>query len=156
MLEILDDLPENQKVIIWARFQPELQLIAKTLRERYGAGSVVEIHGRVAESERQEGRRHFQDKDSGVNYLVGQPASGGFGITLTAASLMIYYSNDYSLETRLQSEDRFHRIGQEADKVTIIDLVAAGCPTETQIYTALRGKKNLADVITGDPKLSWL
>ena len=156
LVDILEDIPEKQKVIIWARFRPELDLITQTLREKYGAESTVEMRGGLTEAIKQEGRRRFQDKASGAKFLVGQPASGGFGLTLTAASLMIYFSNDYSLETRLQSEDRFHRIGQEADKVTIIDLIARACPTESQIYAALRGKKNLADVITGDPKLSWL
>lgn len=155
LLEILEECADDQKVIIWARFRPELALIAKTLKARYGEDQVVEFHGGVKDHIRQQGRRDFQHEHTRAKFFVGQPQAGGIGTTLTAASLMVYYSNDYSLETRLQSEDRFHRIGQLADKVTIIDIVAKKT-WDSKIVSALRGKKTLADTITGDPTIRWI
>lgn len=155
LLDILEDCADDQRVLIWARFRPELALIAKTLRERYGDEAVVEFHGGIKDRERQQGRRDFQDMSTCVRFSVGQPQAGGLGTTYTAASLMIYFSNDYSLETRLQSEDRFHRIGQTADKCTIIDIVAKRT-WDQRIVGGLRGKKTLADIITGDPTIKWV
>lgn len=155
LMDIIEEAGEKQKVIIWARFRPELHLIAVTLRAKYGNESVVEFHGGIKDAERQDGRREFQSEGSAARFLVGQPMSGGIGTTFTAASLMVYFSNDYSLEYRLQSEDRFHRIGQTADKCTIIDIVAKRT-WDQKIVSGLRNKKSLADIITGDPTLAWV
>lgn len=155
LLEILEETPEDQKVIIWARFRPELAAIAAALRGAYGEASVVEFHGGVDDLTRQQGRRDFQASTSGARFFVGQPQAGGIGLTLTAASLMVYFSNDYNLETRLQSEDRFHRIGQEAKKVTIIDIVAKAT-WDAKIVGALRAKKKIADLVLGDRHKAWV
>lgn len=155
LLEIIDEQADDAKIIIWARFRAELALIEETLTAKYGAGTVGAFHGGVENLTRGENRRGFQDVTSKLRFFVGQPQAGGIGLTLTAASVMVYYSNDYSLETRLQSEDRFHRIGQEADKVTIVDLVAKNT-SDSRILSALRSKKSLADLVQGDPSLSWL
>jgi SNF2 family DNA or RNA helicase len=77
-----------------------------------------------------------------------QPRTGGYGLTLTAATVMIYHDNDWSLEVRQQSEDRAHRMGQKS-VVTYIDLVAEGTVDE-QIREALVEKRDLADKVTGD------
>jgi len=76
------------------------------------------------------------------------------GITLTASSTVIYYSNSYNLEHRIQSEDRAHRIGQ-ANRVTYVDLI---CPktVDEKIVKALRSKKQLAGRILGDDWQSWI
>ena len=65
----------------------------------------------------------FQN-DPKIQYFIGQPQSGGIGLTLTAAEYAIYYSNSFDLETRLQSEDRCHRIGTTKN-VTYIDIEAS-------------------------------
>jgi SNF2 family DNA or RNA helicase len=67
---------------------------------------------------------------------------------------MIYYSNDFSLETRLQSEDRAHRIGQKKN-VTYIDLVAKNTIDE-KVMDALRNKQSVANLITGDNVKQWI
>jgi SNF2 family DNA or RNA helicase len=85
---------------------------------------------------------------------VGQPKTGGYGITLTAASTVIYYSNSYDLEIRLQSEDRAHRIGQ-TNKVTYVDIIAPDTIDE-KILQALREKINLAQRVLGEDARSWL
>ena len=96
----------------------------------------------------------FQDKDSELRCFVGQPRTGGYGITLTAANTVIYYSNSYDLEIRLQSEDRAHRISQ-SNKVTYVDIVTPKTIDE-KILKALRGKIDLAGQVLGEQARDWL
>ena len=140
--ELLSDI--EGKVIIWARFRADLKAIEGLL------GSLcVTYHGGVANDARAYAVEAFQ-KDPKIRYFVGQPQSGGLGLTLTAATYAIYYSNSFDLETRLQSEDRCHRIGT-TQNVTYIDIEALRT-VDGKIIKALRNKKNLADVITRDPR----
>jgi SNF2 family DNA or RNA helicase len=141
LLDILSDI--DSKVIIWARFKADLKAIEQAL----GALS-VSYHGEISNNDRSLAVERFQ-KDPRIKYFIGQPQSGGIGLTLTAADFAIYYSNSFDLETRLQSEDRCHRIGTK-NNVTYIDLEASKT-VDTKIIKALRDKKNLADVITKDP-----
>ena len=78
----------------------------------------------------------------------------GYGITLTQANTVIYYSNSYDLEKRLQSEDRAHRIGQKK-KVTYVDLIAEGTVDE-KIVEALRSKINIASEVMGEQLKEWI
>ena len=111
-------------------------------------------YGETPQDERQETVNRFQDKDNPLRFFVGQPRTGGYGITLTAANTMIYYSNSYDLEIRLQSEDRAHRIGQ-SNKVTYIDLVSPRTIDE-KILKTLRNKINLAGQVLGEQAREWL
>lgn len=85
---------------------------------------------------------------------MAQPKTGGYGITLTEASTVVYYSNSYDLEIRLQSEDRAHRIGQKR-AVTYIDLVSPDTIDE-KILQALRSKINIASEVLNEDTMSWL
>lgn len=152
MLEVCDDV--QGKVIVWARFRAEIALIGRKLRERYGAGAVLEFHGGVTENGRTHARQQFQDPASPVRFLVGQTETGGVGLTLTQARTVIYYSNSFSLESRLQSEDRAHRIGQ-TQSVTYVDLTASKT-LDQKLLRALRAKRSLANLITGDNFTEWL
>ncbi|MFZ2541920.1 MAG: DEAD/DEAH box helicase [Gallionella sp.] len=153
LLELLEET--EGKVIIWARFRKELELIANALRKEFGAKSVVEYHGKVSNADRQAAVDGFQSPDAqSPRFFVGQQHSGGIGLTLTAAATVIYFSNDFSLETRLQSEDRAHRIGQQKS-VTYIDIEAVDT-LDRKVIDALRSKKDMADVITGDDPRQWL
>ena len=89
-----------------------------------------------------------------MRFFVGQPKTGGFGLTLTAATTVIYFSNAYDLEIRLQSEDRPHRIGQKKP-VTYIDLVSTGTIDE-KVLTALRSKINISSEVLGEKAREWL
>ena len=82
------------------------------------------------------------------------PGASRSGITLTAANTVIYYSNGYDLEKRLQSEDRAHRIGQKK-AVTYIDLIAPKTVDE-KIRKALRKKINIATQIMGEELREWI
>lgn len=141
-LKVLIDTIEGIEgsMIIWARFKPEMEAIATALRKVYGNDSVVEYHGSVDVSLRADNVKRFQDKSA--RFFVGNTHSGGIGLTLTAATTMIYYSNDFSYEARAQSEDRAHRIGQ-SHNVVYIDLIAMGTVDE-KISKALAAKAKMA------------
>jgi SNF2 family DNA or RNA helicase len=113
---------------------------------------VVEYHGGTRTEERASAVERFQ-KDPTCLFFVANQSTGGYGITLTAASNVVYYSNDYDLEKRLQSEDRAHRSGQ-TKSVTYVDLVAPGT-VDDKIIEALINKKNIADLVTGDGARGW-
>lgn len=144
VLDIAEEL--DGKAIVWARFRAEIDMLAKLLREKYGNASVVEYHGGVGSQEREAAVNAFQHGDA--RFFVGQQHSGGYGLTLHAATTVIYYSNDFSLEARLQSEDRAHRIGQH-HPVNYVDIECLGT-IDTRILEALRSKKDLAELITRD------
>ena len=141
LLDVLSDI--DSKVIIWARFKADLRAIERALGEL-----AVAYHGEVSNDQRAIAVERFQN-DPKIRYFVGQPQSGGIGLTLTAADCAIYYSNSFDLETRLQSEDRCHRIGTK-NNITYIDIEAPKT-IDTKIIKALQNKKSLADVVTKDP-----
>jgi len=152
---ILDIANEtSSKIIIWARFRSEIQAIVKVLNDDDSVGTAVAYYGDVSAADRNIAIDTFQDEKSDVRFFVAQQHSGGYGLTLTAASYVIYYSNDFSLEARLQSEDRCHRIGQ-TNPVTYIDLEVLDT-IDSRIITALQAKKKLADTITRDDVSTWL
>ena len=147
VLKILEEAGE-QKVLIWANFVPSIQRLVGTIAEVHGEESVGGFYGAVSNNERQVLVEKFQDPSSPLKYLVLQPATGGYGLTLTAATLVVYHDHDWSLATRQQTEDRAHRKGQR-NTVTYIDLVAKGTLDE-RLREALVVKKELADRVTGD------
>jgi SNF2 family DNA or RNA helicase len=153
--ELLDVVEEIQgKAIIWASYTHDIKAISEALRDKFGEDSVATYYGATPQDERQEIVNLFQRKDSPLRFFVGQPRTGGYGITLTAATTMIYYSNSYDLEIRLQSEDRAHRIGQ-TNKVTYVDLVSPNTIDE-KILAALRTKIDLASQVLGEDVKTWL
>jgi len=145
--ELLNVLEETQGgVIIWATFRRTIQMIYDALAKKYGASRVATYYGETESEVRQEIVEGFQKGN--IKYFIGQPRTGGYGLTLTKAKTVIYFNNTYDMEVRLQSEDRAHRIGQ-TDKVTYIDFVAPKTIDE-KILKTLSNKKKLADQITGD------
>ncbi len=146
LLNILEEV--DGKVIIWAVYRHDIKEITNILSERYGADSVESFFGDTPDSERQDIVSRFQDRESNLRFFVGNPRTGGYGLTLTASNTVVYYSNSYDLEIRLQSEDRAHRISQ-TKKVTYIDLISEGTIDEF-IVKNLRGKINLATKVLGE------
>ena len=141
------------KAIIWAHYQYDVKDIIKEIVKVYGPGSVVDYFGLTPQDERDTNRKQFQS-DPRCRFLVGTPATGGYGLTLTAANTVIYYSNGYDLEKRLQSEDRAHRIGQKKN-VTYVDIIAEDTVDE-KIVKALRDKINVASQVLGEELKSWI
>ena len=152
--ELLDVLSEMEgKAIIWAHYQHDVKNIIREVVKIYGEGSIVDFFGLTPQDERQDNIRKFQD-DPKCRFFVGTPATGGYGITLTAANTVIYYSNGYDLEKRLQSEDRAHRIGQKKS-VTYVDIMAENTVDE-KIVKSLRKKINIASEVMGEDLRSWI
>ena len=152
LMECLEEV--EGKVIIWATYREDIKNIVIALKKAYGEASTVEYHGGVDTAYRQDHIAQFQAKTSPTRYFVGNPQTGGYGITLTAANTVIYYSNSYDLEKRLQSEDRAHRIGQTGS-VTYVDLIAEGTIDE-RIVKSLKDKVNIANEIMGEDIKDWI
>jgi SNF2 family DNA or RNA helicase len=153
--ELMSILDETEgKVIIWANYIYDIENIVESIKKEYGDNSVVQYYGEVNIDERQKGIERFQDPLSPFRFFIGNPQTGGYGITLTAANTVIYYSNGYDLEKRLQSEDRAHRIGQKKS-VTYIDLIAEKTIDE-KIVKALRKKIDIASQIMGEELKDWI
>ena len=145
--EVLNVLSESAgKSIIWATFTPAVERISKSISECYGAKRVGCIHGGVSKEERTRILAEF--KQGEIDYLVMNQKTGGAGLDLWQATTVIYYNNDWSLDVRLQSEDRAHRIGQ-TKSVLYVDIVCRGTVDE-KIIAALKAKNSIALQITGD------
>ena len=151
LMDVLDEI--EGKAIIWGHWQKDIQNIVDEIEKKYGPGSVVSYYGLTPQEERQDNIRKFQS-DPKCRFFVGTPSTGGYGITLTSANTVIYYSNGYDLEKRLQSEDRAHRIGQKKN-VTYIDIIADKTVDE-KIVKSLRDKINIASEVLGEELRTWI
>ena len=152
--ELMDVLEEMEgKAIIWAHWRHDIDTIVESIEDKY-PGSVVTYYGDTTTEDRQKAIKKIQDPESKVRFLVGTPQTGGYGITLTGASTMIYYSNGYDLEKRQQSEARIDRIGQKKP-MTYIDIIAEDTVDE-KIVKSLRKKVNIATEIMGEKLKAWI
>ena len=152
--ELMSILEETEgKVIIWANYQLSVGEIIQKIIKVYGKDSYVHYYGLTPQEDRQYFIRKFQN-DPKCRFIIGTPQTGGYGITLTQANTVIYYSNGYDLEKRLQSEDRAHRIGQKKT-VTYIDLICEDTVDE-KIVKALRNKINIASEVMGEELRDWI
>ena len=150
--EVLEET--SGKVIIWATYLADIESIAEMLTKEYGKDSFVTYYGATSSDDRVEAIKKFQDESSPVRFFLGNVQTAGRGITLTAASTVIYYSNNFSLELRQQSEDRAHRLGQK-NKVTYIDLVVRNSLDE-KIIKSLIEKRNIANEVLKDDLEQWI
>ena len=151
LLRILEEA--DGKSIIWATYVHNIESIKQTLEDLYGKDSVVSIYGKDSVENRKLAVEDFQHNDR-CRFLVGNPSTGGYGLTLTAARNVIYFSNSYNLEVRKQSEDRAHRIGQK-NKVNYIDLIVPNS-IEMMIISALKRKIKLSAQTLGEEVKKWL
>jgi SNF2 family DNA or RNA helicase len=153
--ELMDVLFEMEgKAVIWAHYRYDIEVIVEAIKKEYGDNSVVTYYGDTTTEDRQKAIKLIQDPNSPVRFIVGTPQTGGYGITLTGASTMIYYSNGYDLEKRQQSEARIDRIGQEKP-MTYIDIIAEGTVDE-KIVKALRTKVDIATQVMGEELKEWI
>lgn len=127
--DILDERPEGTKTLIWAHYRQSIDNLFDRLNKDYGPGSAVRLYGGLSENERKQVLEDFR-RNPKNKFLIANPATAGWGLTLTEADTAIYYANSYNWEHRDQSEDRIHRIGQLSDSVTYYDLVASGTVDE--------------------------
>jgi len=153
--QLVDILEEVEgKAVIWAHYRYDIEKIVEAISKKYGNNTVVTYYGDTTTDERAAAIKKIQDKDSPVRFIVGTPQTGGYGITLTGASTMIYYSNGYDLEKRQQSEARIDRIGQEKP-MTYIDIMAEDT-VDMKIVKSLRSKVNIATEIMGEELKDWI
>ena len=156
--ELIDLLHEvHGKVVIWAHYRHDIETIVEHIKKEFNTSvdnSVMTYYGDTSVEDRQKAIKEIQDPDSPVRFLVGTPQTGGYGITLTAASTMIYYSNGYDLEKRQQSEARIDRIGQ-TKPMTYVDIIAEDTVDE-RIVKALRKKINIASQVMGEELKDWI
>jgi len=153
--ELLSVIEEaSDKVIIWANYRHDIDAIKLALQKEYGMSAVGTYYGDTDDDERARVVKEFQDPESELRFFVGNPRTGGYGLTLTAADTVVYYSNSFDLEVRLQSEDRAHRIGQTRS-VTYVDLISPDTVDE-KIVKALRGKIDIANQVLGEELKQWL
>jgi SNF2 family DNA or RNA helicase len=154
-MEALEEILEEHdgKAIIWSRFRYDIQQITQMLNDKFGQGCAAAYYGDTTDEERNRIIKEFQQGRQ-LKFFVGNPATAGYGLTLTEANLVVYYANDFNLETRIQSEDRAHRIGQK-NNVTYIDLISEGTIDE-RIVKALREKIDIGAKVLGEQAREWL
>ncbi len=147
-LEALSDLideamEENQKLVIMARFVAELDAIEEMLAKKHIGYSV--IRGGIKDRDSQ--IKRFQN-DADCMVFLGQISAAGLGLTLTAASTMIFYSLNYSMSDFEQAKARIHRVSQKND-CRYIYLSCVGT-VDTKVLKALRDKVDLAKMLIDD------
>ena len=147
-LEALSDIidsamSEEKKLVIMARFVPELDDIQELLEKKKIGYAVV--RGGVKDRDSEIHRFQYDEK---CRVFVGQIAAAGLGITLTAASTMVFYSLDYSMSNFEQAKARIHRAGQK-ENCHYIYLVCKNTVDRKVLY-ALRKKINLAKMLVDD------
>lgn len=139
--------------IVWCRFVEEIRMVSEALREKHGADSVVEIYGAIDEATREHNVKGLFQTGR-ARFLVGNVATGGVGLNMTRAELVVYFSNSFSFTDREQSEDRAHRIGQ-TKSVTYVDIVAEDTVDEI-VIKALREKKDVSEFVRASIKADEL
>jgi len=145
---ILDERPEGTKTIIWAHYRDTIDELEERLNKKYGEQSTAKVYGGMSSESRTANIQRFRS-DKVCRTFIANPASAGWGITLTEADAAVYYSNSYNWEHRVQSEDRFHRIGQKASTVQYYDIIADGTIDE-RILTVLKEKANFSQSVMTD------
>jgi len=154
MTELMNVLENIEgKTIIWSHYTHDVKRIIAEIKRVYGEDSVVDYYGATDTDSRSKNIKKFQTDDN-CRFFVGTTHTGGYGITLTAGSNMVYFSNGYDLEKRQQSEARIDRIGQ-TKKMTYIDIMAQDTIDE-RIVKALRTKVNIANKIMDEDFREWI
>lgn len=139
--DIVDEcMDAKKKLVVFARFIPEIDEILKMLKKKKIKYSLIrgDVKDRASEVDR------FQN-DAETKVFVGQLQTTGMGLTLTAADTAVFYSLSYNYADYEQAKARIHRIGQ-VNKCTYIHLIAKQTIDE-KVLDALSKKKNIADLV---------
>lgn len=143
---IINDIPENEQIIIWAKYSYEVELLRKELlyykTDKFEKSMCI-YNDTQTDEERSTYKNEFNEKK--IRYFISTQKKGGTGLTLNTASYVVYFTNDFSYVYRTQSEDRNHRIGQERH-VTYIDICYADT-IDKRVLDCLKKKKNVADYV---------
>ena len=156
--DLLDEYEEVGRVVIYAGFEGSLNKVEKVCLEKEwtilradgkgwkaSSGTVEEILQAMDNSHQD--KKMFEEKYPKIAF-IGQPGAAGMGLNLTASPVIIYYSNDFNGENRIQSEDRVHRAGMDANRApTIIDIV--NLESDRRILENLKKKRVLQNMSMG-------
>jgi SNF2 family DNA or RNA helicase len=135
--ELLEDLTQEHKIIIWACFRNNIKLLQKEL-EKYNPAVIY------GDTKDKYGEQDKFKEDGTCRVMIANPQSAGLAINLVEADYAIYFSQGFDLEHRAQSEDRCHRSGSERhDKITYIDFIFPKS-IDGIILNALKSKKKMA------------
>lgn len=153
-IEALKDVLElnpSTPTIVWARFHQDVDA-AMILSKSLGR-TPVQYDGRATPEMKDAAQSDFQS--GRALDLIGNPRSGGRGVRLDRARLIVYLSNEFSLLSRLQSEDRAEDL-DKSEATGVIDLIAEDTVDDRLIVPALRAKKSLTDYVLGEKGGKWL
>lgn len=151
--ELMDLLEEyDGKAIIWCSYDADIVKVHAAIEKEYGRGSCARFWG--GNMREREGEEKRFKGDPSCRFMVATPAAGGKGRQWSVANLVVYYSSTNDLEHRSQSEERPQAVGKK-DHVAYVDLIHKGT-VEEKFLDALRGKINLAAMITGDSWREWV
>ncbi|WP_341350020.1 DEAD/DEAH box helicase [Clostridium ihumii] len=140
LLEILEQINTDEKIIIFCKYTKEITDIVEILNSKFGHNVAIPFYGEINQKQRQKNLCEFMDKGQ---FLIANKTCAGYGLNLQFCSYIIYYSNDWDYATRIQSEDRIHRIGQNKN-VHIID-ICAEYTLDERIIKCLKRKENLVN-----------
>ena len=155
--DLLDENEEHGRIVVYAGFTGSIDRLCEHVKKlgweyirvdgRGWASSIAGLNTDIAML-----RAFQEDKEKYPNIaFIGHPGSSGMGITLTAACMTVYYSNDFNAESRIQSEDRIHRAGMDANRgATIVDLILL--PTDEKVLQNLSRKRELQSISLGELK----
>jgi hypothetical protein len=145
--DLLDENDEQGRIVIFAGFQGSIDRVTKLcLDEKW---DVVQVDGRGWRIFLPDGSQvrgdvldHWADRDNRRVAFVAHPASGGMGLTLVESRMAVFYSNDFSPESRTQAMARIHRMGMDTNKgATIVDLLHL--PTDEKVLRVLQDNRRL-------------
>jgi SNF2 family DNA or RNA helicase len=145
LIDTIASIPSGEKVIIWCKYQYDIEQIGKVLEEGFGSGSVAYFYGALPERERTRQVERFRN---GARFFLATQSCGGHGLTLNEASYVIFYNNAFKYSERLQAEDRCHRIGQ-GRKVLYIDIHCSDS-IDDRISSALASKGNVVEAFKAE------
>jgi SNF2 family DNA or RNA helicase len=141
--DLIEDIAPDHKVIVWTNFKATYKMIGEMLTRMKIEHCF--LTGEESQKEKDASIEAFQNGTARV--IVSNPAAGGVGVTLTAASYSIWYSRSFNLEHEIQASARNYRGGSERhESITRIDLVAPGT-LDQEIMRALKRKEDMAEVI---------
>lgn len=144
LLEVIQEIRNPEKVVIWAPFQQAIRGLHSLLEETYGKGSTITFYG--GNNSRTEDLQRWK-KSPEVRFCLGTLSAGGRGLNMIEASNMVYYSPDWDLDKLKQSQDRIHRIGQE-NRCVYTTLVAKGTVDE-RIMKIVHDKRQTLGIFNG-------
>lgn len=150
LTDLLDEHDEVKRLVVYAGFTASIDRIARHIVSQ--GWKVIQVDGRGWVAPEYPGKQPvdllelFQSDSDERLVFLGHPGSAGMGLTLTASPSIVYFSNDFNAESRIQSEDRIHRPSSRG--ANIIDLIHL--PTDMLVLSNLQKKRDLQAMTLGE------